>query len=176
MMPKLIAPDPCCDWCYTQMRDLTLTGQSLVTPGHVSGYAAQLIAATLHESKLHVHTSKRIGDGDYNAIADIALPLLPTPTVVMYDVDVNRSRHLMLTSDRTGADRRMHWADAVSQSMKFARVGWRVIRVREPGLEATSPLDIVLPRRIVQAGDNELLVRLAAQHIVGIIDANVAAA
>ena len=175
-MPKLIAPDLECDWCVAQMRELTLTGQSLVSPGHCTGVPQQSIAAALHETQYHVHCYKRIGDADYAAVADLALPLLSTPTVVMYDRDLAAGNARSLPTELAVADRRMRWADDVSQSMKFARVGWRVIRVREPGLAPTSPLDIVLPRPITADGDNDAMLSLAAQHVRGIVEANVAAA
>jgi hypothetical protein len=174
-MPKLIAPDPHCGWCVAQMRELTLTGQSLVSPGHCTGVPQQSIAGALHETQYHVHCYKRIGDADYAAVADVALPLLSTPTVVMYDRDLSGNA-LSLPTELAVADRRMRWADAVSESMKFARVGWRVIRVREPGLAPTSPLDIVLPRPITADRDNDAMLTLASQHVRGIVEANVAAA
>src|SRR5262245_3733430 len=147
-MPDLIAPDPACTWCVTAMRDLTLTGQSLVAPGRPGSNAADAIAGELHALRQHVHGGRLIGDTEHRAVADITLPLLSVPTVVQYDAVTNDALHFGLIPERAVADRRLHWALAVAESMTFARVGWRVIRVREAGLEPTSPLDIVLPRPI----------------------------
>ena len=176
MMPKLIAPDLDCDWCVLQMREPTLMGQALVSPGHAPGAAQQLLAGRLHELKYHVHCDMLIGDREYAARAQIALPLLAAPTVVMYDVDARGASHLGLTTNRCASDRRMHWADDVSESMKFARVGWRVIRIRETGLEPTSPLDLTLPRPLTDGREHDPVLRLATQHVLGIVEANVAAA
>ena len=120
MMPKLIAPDPDCDWCVAQMREPTLMGQALVSPGHAFSEAQALLAGRLHELRYHVHCDMLIGDRDYAARAQLALPLLATPTVVMYDVNARGAGHLGLTANRCASDRRMHWADDVSESMKFA--------------------------------------------------------
>ena len=84
-MPELIAPDVCCDLCVEQMRELTLMGQALVSPGRFDSYAQRAIAAALHDRGYHVHTNQVIGDRKYSAVADIVLPLLPRPTVVAYD-------------------------------------------------------------------------------------------
>jgi hypothetical protein len=176
MMPKLIAPDLDCVWCVAQMREPTLMGQALVSLGRATIEAQQLLAGRLHELRYHVHCDMPIGDREYWARAHIALPLLVTPTVVMCDVQSLGASHLGLTTNRCASDRRMHWADDVSQGMKFARVGWRVIRIREAGLEPTSPLDLTLPRPIAGGRDNDALLRLATQHVLGIVEANVAAA
>jgi hypothetical protein len=175
-LPTLIAPDPACDWCYELMREPTLTGQSLVSPGRGRDAPQRLIAGALHARKYHVHCNVKIGDRDHSAPADIALPCLPMPTVVTYDRERHSAAHLGLTAARIAADQRMHWAEDVAESMKFARVGWRVIRVREPALEATSPLDVVLPRPIVEGRDNDAILRIAVQHVLGILETNVVAA
>jgi hypothetical protein len=175
-MPELIAPDPACRWCVEAMRDLTLTGQSLVVPGRAGSDAAAAIAAELHALGHHVHCGRVIGDLEHTARAEIALPLLTMPTVVAYDAVDNDVPRFGLIPERTIADRRMHWAHAVAESMTFARVGWRVIRVREAGLEPTSPLDIVLPRPITGTTDDKDMLRLAVGHVLGIVEANVVAA
>jgi hypothetical protein len=175
-MRELIAPDPACNWCVEAMRDLTLTGQSLVSPGRAAGYAANAIAAELHAIGQHVHCGRVIGDLDHAARAEIALPLLTVPTVVTYDAAESDAPHFGLIRERAIADRRMHWAQALAESMTFARVGWRVIRVRESGLEPTSPLDIVLPRPVAEGRDNADMVRLAVGHVLGLVEANVVAA
>jgi hypothetical protein len=174
-MPELMAPDPACSWCIDAMRDLTLTGQSLVSAGRIHSDGARAIAAALHGRRQHVHCGRLIGDVEHAARAEIALPLLAVPTVVAYDA-VEHAMPFGLIAERALADRRMHWALAVAESMTFARVGWRVIRVREAGLEPTSPLDIVLPRPVTDGHDSGDMLRLAVGHILGIVEANVVAA
>jgi hypothetical protein len=176
MIPALIAPDLGCAWCVEAMREPTLTGQSLVAPGSGGQYAPRAIAGRLHELRRHVHCGMAIGDVDHSARADIALPTAAIPTVVMYDSEPTRPACVSLVEAGKRADLRMHWANDLAESMKFARVGWRVVRIREAGQDPTGPLDLVLPRPIIEGRDNEAVLRLAVQHVLGIVEANVVAA
>jgi hypothetical protein len=175
-VPALIAPDLGCAWCLVAMREPTLTGQSLVASGHCDEYAPRAIAGRLHELGRHVHCGMTIGDIDHSACADLALPTAAIPTVVMYDTEPMRTSCIGVVEGRRRYDLRMHWANDLAESMKFARMGWRVIRIREPGQEPTGPLDLVLPRPIVEGQDNDSVLRLSVQHLLGIIEANVVAA
>jgi hypothetical protein len=176
MMPALIAPDLGCAWCRDAMREPTLMGQSLVAPGRCDEYAPRAIAGRLHALRRHVHCGMAIGDLEHRAAADVALPTAAIPTVVMYDTEPPRSTCVGLVEGGRRFDLRMHWAHDLAESMKFARVGWRVVRIREAGQDPTSPLDLVLPRPIIEGRDNEAVLRLAVQHVLGIVEANVVAA
>ena len=48
-----------CDWCVEAMREPTLMGQSLVSPGRCDEYAQRAIAGRLHELRYHVHCGMR---------------------------------------------------------------------------------------------------------------------
>jgi hypothetical protein len=175
-MPELIAPDLCCDLCVEQMRDLTLMGQALVSPGRFDSYAQRAVAAALHDHGFHVHTNQVVGDRKYSAVAEIVLPRLPRPTVVTYDDGLLGSRFAALSGERRAAERRLHWANDVAESAKFERAGWRVIRVRVPGLEATSPLDLMLPCSIEASHDNRALLQMIEGHIADVVEHDLVAA
>ncbi len=175
-MPELIAPDLCCDLCVEQMRDLTLMGQALVSAGRFDSYGQRVIAASLHDHGFHVHANQVIGDRKYSAVADLVLPLLPRPTVVTYDDGLLGSKFAALSGARRAAERRLHWANDVAESAKFERAGWRVIRVRVPGLEATSPLDLMLPCSIEAGHDNGALLRMIEDHVVDVVEHDLVAA
>ncbi|MGH8977533.1 MAG: hypothetical protein ACRDV7_05615 [Acidimicrobiia bacterium] len=176
LMPELIAPDLCCELCVDQMRELTLMGQTLVSPGRFDSYAQRVIAGALHERDFHVHTNQVIGDRVHHAVAEIALPLLPRSTVVAYDDGRMGSRFAALSGERRAAERRLHWANDLAESAKFERAGWRVVRVRAPGLELTSALDLMLPCSIEPGQDNSRLVRLIEVHIADVVDHDLVAA
>ena len=176
LLPELIAPDVACDLCVEQMRQLTLMGQSLVSPGVCNSYAPRAIAGALHDHKLHVHCNLEIGDRAYHARADIALPLLPRPTAVMYDAGHRDSKFGSLNFERHAAEKRLHWADDVADSARFERAGWRVIRVRAPRLDAAGPLDLLLPRAIESGSANEQLIDDVVQQVVAVTYADLVAA
>jgi hypothetical protein len=175
-MPELIAPDLCCDLCVEQMRDLTLMGQALVSAGRFDSYGQRVIAAALHDHGFHVHTKQVIGDRKYSGVADLVLPLLLRPTVVAYDDGMLGSKFAALSGERRAPARRQHWANDVAESAKFERAGWRVIRVRVPGLEATSPLDLMLPCSIEAGHDNGVLLRMIEGHVANVVDHDLVAA
>jgi hypothetical protein len=175
-MPELMAPDICCDLCVDQMRELTLMGQALVSPGRFDSYGQRLIAGALHDRRYHVHTNQVVGDRKYSAVAEIALPRLPRPTVVTYDDGLLGTKFAALSGERRAAERRLHWANDVAESAKFERAGWRVIRVRVPGLEATSPLDLMLPCSIEPGHDNRALLNMVELHVVDVVEHDLVAA
>lgn len=86
----------------------------------------QRVAALLRRLRLHAHTLALIGGHE----ADIALPLSPQPVVVEYDGNFWHAGNADL-------ERR--------QRAAWERAGFRVVRLREPPLEATSEWDLVLP-------------------------------
>jgi hypothetical protein len=176
LMPKEIAPDLCCELCVEQMRELTLMGQALVSPGRFDSYAQRVVAGALHHRRYHVHVNQVIGDRAHNAVAEIALPLLARPTVVTYDDGRLGSRFAALSGERRAAERRLHWANDLAESAKFERAGWRVIRLRAPGLESTSALDLMLPCSIEAGHDNRSLVRLIERHVADVVDHDLVAA
>jgi hypothetical protein len=176
LMPELIAPELCCELCVDEVQRLTLMGQCLVSPGRFDSYGQRLIAGVLHDRKYHVHANQVIGDRAYSAVAPIVLPLLPRPTVVTYDDGMLGSKFASLSGERRAAERRLHWAHDLAESATFERAGWRVIRVRVPGLEPTSPLDLMLPCSIESDHDNDVLVELVERHVIDVVEHDLVAA
>jgi hypothetical protein len=176
LMPTQIAPDVRCELCVEQMRQLTLMGQTLVSPGPFDSYAQRLIAGALHDRKYHVHCNALVGDLTHSAVAQLALPLLARPTVVTYDDGILGSRFASLTGERRAAERRLHWARDLAESATFERAGWRVIRIRVPGLEPTSALDLMLPCSIECDHDNDALVERVVHHVVDVVEHDLVAA
>jgi hypothetical protein len=175
-LPDLIAPDLTCDLCVEQMQELTLMGQSLISPGRGANDVVRGIAGALHDRKQHVHCSLDIGDRNFHAVADIALPLTARPTVVMYDGGHRDSKFASLNFERHVAEKRFHWANDVAESACFERAGWRVIRVRAPRLEATGPLDFALGTAIDPHAIDDRVVDDIAEHVLGITRADLVAA
>ena len=57
----------------------------------------------------------------------------------------------------------------LGERLALAETGWVNLRF-------TTPLDLALPRPLTAGGEHDPMLRLATQHVLGIVDANIAAA
>lgn len=134
-------PDPGCHSCNPNLfgRVATPLGASC---------CEQRLAALFRMAGQHVHTRMTIGGHE----ADVALLRTPVQVVVEYD---GGWVHTMARTVENEAAQRVAWESR----------GWLLVRLRDPGLSATGPLDLCLPRGFTRM-KNPLISNLITEHVL----------
>lgn len=137
-----IAPDIPREWVWHEMRPdrgcplcMPNLFQRVASPLGVT-YCEQRLAALLRMADQHAHPGVSIGNHE----ADLVLLRTPVPLVVEYDGGWAHKKAATISNE-------------AAQLSAWQNRGLQVVRLRDPGLAPTGPLDLCLPRGLNRMND-----------------------